>query len=262
MGKFIMLIGIPGSGKTTYSKGLSEKYNAKVISTDKVRQTYVGIDEQEVFPTVYRLCSEELKEGRNVILDATHITPKVRKRTFDALDTYQVAYEKIAVYVDTSVEECIRRVEIRNKNPKELFLPLEVISSYGANIIPPSKEEGFSEIIIIKENNQVNLEEILLIVNKEFETDTDEYMKRTTIITDIVYEGYNPLCITIDYLNEPYLTDLGVIRDIFERVSEEEWINLCSNHGFTFEKGRIQKKLNSIEDIYKFIELLKLIVNK
>ena len=85
----------------------------------------------------------------------------------------------------------------------------------------------------------MNLEEILLIVNKEFETDTDEYMKRTTIITDIVYEGYNPLCITIDYLNEPYLTDLGVIRDIFERVSEEEWINLCSNHGFTFEKGMV-----------------------
>ena len=93
---------------------------------------------------------EELKEKRNVILDATHITPKVRKRSFDALDAYDVYYEKIAVFLDTPVEECVRRVEIRNQNPNELFLPLDVITSYGKNIIIPSKEEGFNEIIIIK----------------------------------------------------------------------------------------------------------------
>ena len=119
MAKKIMLIGIPGSGKTTYSKELSNKYDAKVVSTDKVRQTFVGIDEKEVFPTVYRLCIEEIKEGKNVILDATHITPKVRKRSFDALDEYGVLYEKVAVFIDTSIEECARSVEQRNKNPND-----------------------------------------------------------------------------------------------------------------------------------------------
>ena len=150
MAKLIMLIGIPGSGKTTYSKDLSKEYNAKVISSDKVRQTYIGIEESEVFPIVYRLCIEELKNDCNVILDATHITPKVRKRTFDALDQFGVVYDKIAVYVDTPVEVCLKRVEIRNQDPNELFLPLEVIESYGKNIIAPSKEEGFSEIFVIK----------------------------------------------------------------------------------------------------------------
>ena len=150
MAKLIMLIGIQGSGKTTYSKELSKEYNAEVVSTDKVRQIYHGIVESEVFPTVYKLCAEKLKEGNNVILDATHITPKVRKRTFDALDQYEVEYEKIAVYLDTPVEECVRRVDIRNKNPEELFIPLEVIESYGKNLIVPTKEEGFSEIYIIK----------------------------------------------------------------------------------------------------------------
>lgn len=150
MANLIMLVGIPGSGKTTHSAELSKKYNAKVISSDKVRQTYVGIDEKDVFPTVYRLCIEELKNGGNVILDATHITPKVRKRTFDALDQYDVEYDKIAIYFDTPVDVCIKRVEIRNKDPKELFLPLEVIESYGKNIIMPTKEEGFKEVLIIK----------------------------------------------------------------------------------------------------------------
>ena len=149
MAKLIMLIGIPGSGKTTYSKELSKNLNAKVISSDRVRQTYVGIKENDVFPTVYRLCVEELKANRNVILDATHITPKVRKRSFDALDEYGVPYEKVAYYFTTPVEECVRRVEKRNQDPNELFLPLEVIYSYGKNIIQPSESEGFVEINII-----------------------------------------------------------------------------------------------------------------
>ena len=150
MAKLIMLIGIPGSGKTTYSSDLSKEYNAIVVSTDKVRQTYVGIDEKDVFPTVYKMCYEELNAGSNVILDATHITPKVRKRSFDALDTFGISYDKVAVYIDTPVEECVRRVEIRNQDPTELFLPLDVIVSYGKNIVPPSSEEGFVEIRVIK----------------------------------------------------------------------------------------------------------------
>ena len=149
MAKLIMLIGIPGSGKTTHSVELSKKYNAKVISSDKVRQTFAGIEEKDVFPTVYRLCIEELKNGVNVILDATHITPKVRKRTFDSLDQYGVPYDKIGIYFDTPVDVCVKRVEIRNQDPNELFLPLDVIESYGKNIVMPTKEEGFEEIIVI-----------------------------------------------------------------------------------------------------------------
>ena len=68
MAKLIMMVGIPGSGKTTYSKDLSKEYNAKVISSDKVRQTIVGIKENDVFPTVFRLCIEELKEVLNLYL--------------------------------------------------------------------------------------------------------------------------------------------------------------------------------------------------
>ena len=71
MAKVIMLIGIQGSGKTTYSKVLKEKYDARVISSDKIRQTFIGIEEKDVFPTVYKLCSKELRSGYNVIIDAT-----------------------------------------------------------------------------------------------------------------------------------------------------------------------------------------------
>ena len=52
MAKLIMLIGIQGSGKTTYSKKLMEEHNAKVISTDRVRQTCIGIEEKDVLELV------------------------------------------------------------------------------------------------------------------------------------------------------------------------------------------------------------------
>ena len=149
MAKLIMLIGVQGSGKTTYSKVLKQKYDARVISTDKIRQTFLNIEEKDVFPTLYKLCAKELRQGYNVIIDATHITPKVRKRTFDALNEFNVNYEKVAYYIKTPLEVCVKRVDIRNQDPNELFLPLEVIESYFKNLIPPTEEEGFNEIHIL-----------------------------------------------------------------------------------------------------------------
>ena len=150
MAKVIMLIGIQGSGKTTYSKVLKDQYNARVISSDKIRQTFVGIEEKDVFPTVYKLCVKELRQDFNVIIDATHITPKVRKRTFDALNEFNINYEKIAYYIKTPLDVCVKRVDIRNQDPNELFLPLEVVESYFNNLIPPTDEEGFDEIHVIE----------------------------------------------------------------------------------------------------------------
>lgn len=150
MAKVIMLIGIQGSGKTTHSKILKEEYNARVISSDKIRQTFIGIEEKDVFPTVYKLCAKELRQDFNVIIDATHITPKVRKRTFDALNEFNVNYEKIAYYIKTPLDVCVKRVDIRNQDPNELFLPLEVVESYFNNLIPPTDDEGFDEIHVIE----------------------------------------------------------------------------------------------------------------
>ena len=145
-----VLVGIPGSGKSTYAKSLEKQKGYIIVSSDTVRNLHPDWEESLIFPEVYRLCSEYLKNGQDIIYDATNITPKVRKRTFDSLDQFGVTYEKIAYYFDTPVEVCLKRVEKRNQDPNELFLPLEVIESYGNNIIVPTNEEGFSEIYIIK----------------------------------------------------------------------------------------------------------------
>lgn len=148
-----MMIGIPGSGKTTFARSLSKEHNYVIVSSDVVRMLHPDFDETKVWPEVYRLCAENLKNNQDIIFDATNITPKVRARFDTELSKYHVKYQKIAYFFKTDVSKCIERVTKRNTLSNELYLPTEVISSYGEKIIPPTTDEGFIEIKII-ENNQ------------------------------------------------------------------------------------------------------------
>ena len=84
-----MMIGIQGSGKTTFSNFLAKDIDAIIVSTDGVRMANPGISEDLVWPTVYQKVAECVKNNVEVIFDATSITPKVRKRFIDKVeDTY------------------------------------------------------------------------------------------------------------------------------------------------------------------------------
>ena len=144
-----MLIGIPGSGKSTYSKVLSNKNNAIIVSSDKIRKDNPGINEAKVFPEVYRLCAHYLAQGIDVILDATNIDYMVRKSNIDEIRAYYRDFEVVAYYFNVPVDICKKRVEIRNLNKEELYLPVEVCSLYSRKIQVPVYEEGFIKIIEI-----------------------------------------------------------------------------------------------------------------
>ena len=98
-------------------------------------------DEIYIFPEVYRLCAIELKEGRDVILDATNITPKVRCKNIDSIRKIYSDFDVYAYFINTDKEICKKRVEKRNSLEGELYLPIEVIDSYFNNLVIPSIEE-------------------------------------------------------------------------------------------------------------------------
>ena len=150
MPKVYMMIGIQGSGKSTYSKELSLKLNIPIVSTDRIRLDNPTMPEEEVWTNVYSMCANYLKSGSDIVFDATNITPNVRNRFKDNLAKYDVKYDLIGIYLNTDIEICYKRVVDRNERKMEHYLPPEVVYNYASNFIPPSKEEGFIEIIEIK----------------------------------------------------------------------------------------------------------------
>ena len=157
MSSVFMLIGIPGSGKTTYAKNiLLKKYpSAVLISSDEVRNNNPSMEEKDIWVEIYRLCKENIEKNIDIIYDATNITPNVRHRFDDKLKEYNLKYEKVAYYFITNTNSCYERVIKRNTKENERFLPPEVVLSYGAKIIPPSIIEGFSDIFLIDNNSDL-----------------------------------------------------------------------------------------------------------
>lgn len=85
---FIMLMGIPGSGKSTWAEQYVSRIDASftVVSSDAIRTQLTGsIDDQkrndEVWSIVLNQVVGGLKNGRNIILDATNTRTDLR-RTF------------------------------------------------------------------------------------------------------------------------------------------------------------------------------------
>lgn len=149
-----IMIGVPGSGKSTYAKQLQKELNCEIVSTDALRNNHPDWEESMIWPEVYRLCALALQNNDDVIFDATSATPKVRKRFVDEVEKYGVEMQMAAFYFDTPWEECRQRVIKRNTMPGERYLPPEVVESYGHSIIKPTLDEGFTFIKIIQ-NGQI-----------------------------------------------------------------------------------------------------------
>lgn len=157
-----MLVGIQGSGKSTYAKKLSKEFNAPIISSDIIRTLHPDWEEALIFPEVYRLCSDYLKQGIDVVADSTSITPKVRARYIETVASYGVEFKTAAYFINVPYEICYERVLKRNKNPEERYLPLEVIVSYASRLIPPTVEEGFSYVREVDQVKETLLKDLVV----------------------------------------------------------------------------------------------------
>lgn len=150
MPKCYQLIGVPGSGKTTWINEQAWAINCAVVSTDKWVEIYakeVGRTYSQVFndfmPTAVDLMAKEVvaarETGRDIIWDQTSTTVKSRARKFNMLPDY----EHIAVVFETpSRIELKRRLDSRPG--KEI--PEAVVEGMLASFEMPTEDEGFKEI--------------------------------------------------------------------------------------------------------------------
>lgn len=98
--KLYILIGVPGVGKSTIANKLKNK-NTICLSSDDIREEYIeNIEDYQkhnakVFEIMNNKTFELLKEGKNVIYDATNLSRKKRKHLYNQAkkyDTEVIAY--------------------------------------------------------------------------------------------------------------------------------------------------------------------------
>ena len=86
-------VGLPGSGKSTYAKNFIKGKDIEYLSSDELRAVYgKGEDDQTVTPIVFghikRKVDEFLKDGKNVLVDATSVNRKERSDYINTAKKY------------------------------------------------------------------------------------------------------------------------------------------------------------------------------
>jgi putative nucleotidyltransferase with HDIG domain len=152
--RFIMLVGLAGSGKSYVAQELIEgRDDIDLHSSDSIREEILGdVNNQEkngdVFAIMEQRTKESLLNGKHVIYDATNISRKKRKHLLSQLPK-NLNIDKIAIYVATPIELVIERNAQRERK-----VPQEVITQkMYKNMQVPIYSEGWSKIIFEYDND-------------------------------------------------------------------------------------------------------------
>ena len=158
---FVMLIGIPGSGKSTWARqyvnAMKQKYPWRdfvIMSSDEIRKELWGTDTDQRDPaSVFRLLNDRtfhaLASHKSVVYDATNCTKRDRKSILELLpetDGTDDYIEKIAVVFLPDVEKCNKQDKMRDRQ-----VGPDVIGRYAKKFAMPTKDEGFDAIYIVKD---------------------------------------------------------------------------------------------------------------
>lgn len=143
----IMMVGLPGSGKSYRAEKFSEQYNANIHSSDSIREELSGdINNQDinnlVFNTLHNRIKEDLRNNKNCIYDACNISYKRRIAFLQELKN--IPCEKICVLMATPYDQCIK-----NNANRDRVVPEYVIERMYRTFDVPWYYEGWDDIITI-----------------------------------------------------------------------------------------------------------------
>ena len=196
----ILLVGIPGSGKTTYAEKYIEEHPGAVhLSSDKIRKELHG-DESiqdnpgEVFSIMQKRAIAGLDLGYNVIYDATNMTRKDRAGIITACPKFA----KIECHIVWApIETCIERDAIRNRTVGK-----EVIDRMLKRFQAPYYDEGIHAIKIIRPDH-FNYGQYL--------SDVFNSMKISHDNPHHTLDIYDHCCAAEDYIRESDRDDTGLV---------------------------------------------------
>jgi bifunctional polynucleotide phosphatase/kinase len=123
----IIMVGYPGSGKSTFASETFKEY--EILSGDKLKTSKKMIKEGLKF----------LKEGKSIVFDATNGTKAKREEYINAVKEFNIPIR--CIYLKTSMEESLYRNSLR-----EHKVPKIVYNVYKSRFEYPDENEGFTLI--------------------------------------------------------------------------------------------------------------------
>ncbi len=144
-GTVVLAIGLPGSGKSSWFK----RHNLNPLSSDLIRALLFDDPTEQrfqdlVFSNLRSMLRARLVARRPLnYVDATNLTPHDRASWIKLAKDF--GYEVQAVYFDVPLEVCLERNSRRHRVVEE-----DVMRKMSAKLKPPTFEEGFSKITVVR----------------------------------------------------------------------------------------------------------------
>lgn len=146
----IFLIGIPTSGKSTFSSNPKYKNYVRVSSDDILQE--IAKERQQSYNTVFRgnirfaqiammkVLRKAVEENKSIIWDQTNLTKKQRREKLKHIPAH---YKKTAVYFVIPLETALKR----NTQRPGKVIPPDILERMLGEYELPGLGEGFDEII-------------------------------------------------------------------------------------------------------------------
>ena len=144
-GTVVLTIGLPGSGKTSWFRRraitpLSSDLLRMMLFDDITEQRYQDL----VFSTLrYLLRARMIARMPWNYVDATNLSPRERRGWIKMAQEF--GYEVHAVFFDVPIEVCTERNTRRGR-----MVPDDVMQRMAGKLRPPTFEEGFSKITVVR----------------------------------------------------------------------------------------------------------------
>lgn len=168
MNKLVILSGVPGSGKSYFSKTLKKVQNSHVyvVSSDALRGEITGsqanMSEDALVWSMFYSLAEIYGRDKNgiVILDATNISATLR---VDKTQELRKSFDK-AYLIMWNIDPLI----VKNQNlQREYPIPPKVLDHYIEVFeLPTEKDKAFFDKIILIENSDIS-PAISMVTNDE-----------------------------------------------------------------------------------------------
>ena len=147
-----MMVGAAGAGKSTFIKDFLP--TACVVSRDAARfevmdkyntEDYFKYEKEAFALFISRIEKAIQDNNKSIVIDATHLTPKARKRVLSHIKSKDNKLVIDAIVIRPTLEQHIKQNANRTGRA---FVPVDAIVKQYNSYIEPTCEEGFNHVTI------------------------------------------------------------------------------------------------------------------